>query len=118
MDALKFFEEAKRLCKYEFDKTGCHKCPMYDYPCGAYLRCGDVLLSEMVSVVEKWSAEHPVKTRLMDFTEKHPKAKLVEGTGLPFMYPHQLGYCETSDCARCEHHIYTLWHCWNLPMEE
>lgn len=123
MDAVKFLEEYKRMC--EFYPT-CEACPIRDAK-PALMTC-DVYMSEspyaFVSVVEKWSAEHPVKTRLIDFLEKYPNAALVGKDNLPYVRPIVLGYCgKNADfltCKGCEHHHYnkTLYDCWNLPLEE
>ena len=57
-----------------------------------------------VEIVQKWSDEHPVKTRLDDLKEKHPNVPL-DGDGLPNFTPSMLGYCW--DCLKCR--------CWDKP---
>lgn len=121
MDAVKFLKEMKRICNTVECQTGC---PLYDARhdiCGMevpeYLENGDI--ENIVSAVEKWSAEHPVKTRLMDFLEKHPNAP--KENGLPYVRPWDFGYCKAVTCDQCERWVpadYLYRRCWNLPLEE
>ena len=114
MDAVKFLKEQERLC----DSNGgnCEDCPLEQQPCLGL----NVEAEELVSIVEKWSAEHPVKTRLMDFSEKYPKA--IDEDGLPVIwYPISLGYCDYDRCGDCPHGDMSQdqrKQCWNLPLEE
>lgn len=117
MDAVKFLEEWHRMCKSNYSVSGCGKCPMSSLN-GFCAHNISMPVEDVVSRIEKWSAEHPVKTRLMDFMEKHPNARLQPGTRMPFLTPDVLGYCGTSVCKSCEHERYTMAHCWNLPLEE
>lgn len=118
MDAVKFLEEWKRMCNsYEAD---CQECPSYML-CHATTPFGEMdNLQELVAYVEKWSAEHPIKTRLMDFLEKYPDA-LTTTKGMPRVSPRLLGYCKGKDddmaCLSCEHGKKGLEFCWNLPLE-
>ena len=115
MDAVKFLKERERMCLIY---KACDGCPLQE---------SDLCLDEgenaeaIVKTVEKWSAEHPVKTRLMDFLEKHPRA-FVDTDGTPLYYPSMLGYCGERDhiapCAKCEHRYSGARHCWDLPLEE
>lgn len=119
MDAVKFLEELKRMCG---NTDSCEDCPIFGmkedncmtltFPC-----FWDE--AEIVSAVEKWSAEHPIKTRLMDFLEKFPNAPLYEG--LPKTLPSALGYCRIGriyTCAECKQNGKSLKDCWDLPVEE
>ena len=118
MDAVKFLKEIKRLCKlYE----GCRSCPLEKLQCHRLLSCSNKDDDAIVSAVEKWSAEHPTKTRLMDFLEKFPNA-MVHSDGIPLILPHVLGYCGAEDseycCSECRHRDRPFAHCWNLPLEK
>lgn len=71
MNALEFIRERNRMCKSFGD--GCMSCPFY--------KEGDNCMAilweeEMVPIVEKWSEEHPRKTRQSKFLEQYPNAKL------------------------------------------
>lgn len=68
-------------------------------------------IEDVVTVVEKWSAEHPKKTMLQDFLEKYPNAPL-EDDKTPSICPHSIGYCE--DNSFCKGN--TCEDCWNRPM--
>ena len=118
MDAVKYFKEKKRMlealggCKGE----NCNNCPFSSFKNGSDLACLDFqkcYLEEAVAIVEKWSQEHPQKTMLHDFLEKHPKANL-NNDGIPKgVCPYSLGYEEEQAwcdgrCAKC----------WNRPLEE
>lgn len=116
MDAVKFLKELKRMC--QCDKGGqCDECPMKDHCLSeeAPLFWKDKMMDSAVPIVEKWSAEHPVKTRLQDFMEKHPGAE-VNADDLPPFMPSWLGYCGKS-CYSCERQP-TDKDCWDLPVEE
>ena len=119
MDAVKFLKELERMCD-GFD-VNCDGCPIYDIRKAKGDSCLKNLKrmpEECVAIVEKWSAEHPVKTRLMDFLEKHPNAPLLEN-GLPYVLPSSLGYCPAHFCYDCPlPHEPSFDACWNLPLEE
>lgn len=105
MDAVKFINELSRMCESE---TGCIGCPAKGV-CHLIPRN----IEQLVSIVEKWSKEHPQKTMLQDFLEKHPNAPL-DDDGTPQACPDKLGYskygCSVVDkyCKKC----------WNRPLEE
>lgn len=118
MDVIKYFKERDRVCTY-FDGA-CEnspkgKCPLYDSALGCM---GDFDIG--VPIVEKWGAEHPQKTRLDDFKEKYPNARMILPCGfkeIPDVCCKDLGYIRVckyapynklSDCADC----------WNQPLEE
>lgn len=76
MDAVRFIEERKRLCK---SQGYCTNCPLKGTPCGGYMNTTDADAGRMVAAVEEWSAAHPRKTRQSVFLEQWPNAKLVGG---------------------------------------
>ena len=73
MDALKFIEERNRMCS---SAAGCEECELCDDWCNML---GDVT-PEFIATVEKWSQEHPRKTRQDVFLENYPDAALDNGT--------------------------------------
>lgn len=117
MDAVKFLKEIKRLCKQQ---ERCDKCLLYG-------KCSEAdvqqhsdgnAINELVRAVEEWSDEHPAKTRLQDFLEKHPNAPL-EHFGAPWIRPVNLGYCNSKNCTGCDmQYSKSSAQCWNLPLEE
>lgn len=95
MDAVKFLMEFNRMHHhYDID---CRNCPRGKF-------------EKIVSDVEKWSKEHPQKTRQQDFLEKFPKAE-TDNNGMPNFCCAKLGYacnCSKTNCRDC----------WNTPMED
>lgn len=72
MDALNFFSEFRRMCKSSSD---CTKCQYHGDKCDNAIE----LLEKTVAAVEKWSQEHPRKTRQDVFLGQWPEAELVDG---------------------------------------
>ena len=77
MDIVRFIEERNRMCK-SFDRgEGCQMCPACDYDFHCVLSVESTLdAKEQAAIVEKWSAEHPRKTRQDVFLEQYPEAQL------------------------------------------
>lgn len=111
MDALKFFKEFDRMCNY-YSGGFCKGCPRKEEPSCDSSTMSDEELSKLISDVEKWSKEHPQKTRFEDLLEKYPSVKL-NSSGYPTFCCQALGYCDEClhGCNGCE-------ACWNMPVEE
>lgn len=82
MDAVKFLKEAYRMCS----AVECTNCPLNNeagkpvFPCKSTETDAERKNPEKyVSIVEKWSAEHPVKTRQSKFLKAYPNADITEG---------------------------------------
>ena len=63
MDAVEFLKEKERMCS---KSGGCSKCPADYQNNGFCMDCEDLedeKPEEFVTIVEMWSAEHPIKTR-------------------------------------------------------
>ena len=75
MDAVKFLEEAKRMCEsYE----ECEACPAN---ADGFDDCRidnmhDIDAENAVNIVEKWAKEHPKKTRQSVFLEQYPETAI------------------------------------------
>lgn len=65
MDAVKFFKEAKRMCRV----INCEECPFGGEECG-FISADNI--EEVIKEVEKWAEEHPVKTRQSEFLKMFP----------------------------------------------
>jgi hypothetical protein len=74
MDAVEYLKTLDRMChceclKCEFRKvrSGIETCPVWQrtHP------------EEAVAIVEKWAAEHPVKTRQSEFLKHYPDARIL-----------------------------------------
>ena len=104
MDAVKFLEEWKRMC--------C-SCKDYDECSADSVVCRYIaeVDSEIVEIVKQWSTAHPRKTRLQDFLEKFPDAKL-DKDGIPDSCCESLGYCDSCKISM----IYSCSDCWNEPV--
>ncbi len=94
-----------RRCGYcdlsEHNECGFPACQVKDFP------------EKAVDVIQKWSDENPVKTRLDDLLERCPNVPL-NGVGTPRFDPWMLGYCDKcSDCPNCIGDEY----CWNEPVD-
>ena len=97
MDTVRFIEERNRMCK-SFD-TGCKWCPAFnaeDECCCAVGQESTLDATAQVAIVEKWSTEHPRKTKQDVFLEQWPNAKVfVDGV---------LDICplELEECYTCQ----------------
>lgn len=84
MDALKFIEERNRMCDRYWQVDGdCDGCPMVNVDeCNELRNMVDdagKAVGKVVETVEKWSKEHPRKTRQNVFLEQWPEVKLFDG---------------------------------------
>lgn len=85
MDAVKYLREAMRMCN---SIGNCEKCPFGNndgvggkvgFPCKSCSAHLDRKSPEkVVAIVEKWSDDHPAKTRQSEFLKLHPNAKIME----------------------------------------
>lgn len=105
MDAVKFLMEFNRMHRNHY----CKNCPRGEEWCATF-GVSKPYLEKLVADVEKWSKEHPQKTRQMDFMEKFPNA-MICGDGTPKACCKHLGY--TMDCPT----ILNCKECWNEPLE-
>lgn len=101
MDAVEFLKEKERMCG-SFES--CLECPCDDQNNGFNMSCGclkDEKPEEFVAIIEKWSAEHPVKTRQGEFLEIYPRARC-KPDGILSMCPRHLDddYKNDHDCSR------------------
>ena len=81
MDALKFIEERNRMCERYWQVDGdCDGCPLvYTRECNEMRNMVDdsgKAVGEVVEIVEKWSKEHPRKTRQDVFLEQWPNCMM------------------------------------------
>ena len=95
MDAIEYVKQRKRMCDYY---GSCGDCPVGDYQGCSSLN----VIPKLVSIVEKWAKEHPVKTRQDEFFNQWPDAEISDD-GLPTVAPCELNIellqCESQeDC--------------------
>ena len=77
MDAVKFMKEDRRMC----EKRKCSDCPVSHYLNKMGKWCDDFKKNhpeQYVEIVEKWSAEHPAKTRQSEFLKAYSDAEISE----------------------------------------
>lgn len=119
MDAVKLLKEFQRMCKNS-DCSTCGLAHINDdpFPCLWEFNY-EKYAEQIISVVEKWSIEHPVKTRLTDFLEKHPDAPKTNN-GYPPILPITLGYCKNyKRCTECPCGSKNNLHdCWEMSLDE
>lgn len=99
-------KDLKRMCK---NHEECDGCPLF---CQGFSRCNPYELPDNADeIIDKWVAEHPVKTYAMDFFEKFPNASR---------------HCDGSPKV-CWNNVYgkgricpfnTCIECWNQEMKE
>lgn len=89
MDAVNFIVTRDRMCKSFNNRCrGCEIANRMDgnESCNDYIkRCP----AEAVAIVEKWSKEHPRKTRQSEFLKLFPRGKLASD-GMPKFCPQEV----------------------------
>lgn len=113
MTAVEYLKEKRRMTK---NCSICFDCPLSYKNNGMNLSCCDfeiLFYEESISIVQKFAEEHPQKTILQDFFEKHPSAPIGD-FGVPKTCPDIIGYPARKH-ARCSGKCY---ECWNRPLEE
>ena len=120
MNTLNYFREKNRMT--DGCANPCSSCPLCNVKVsGETCECGEIEIMHpgvAVEIVQKWSDEHPRKTTLQDFLEKHPKAPLHGGYPRD-MCPRYLGYrglpCDGLpyglECDECGDYC----ECWDKP---
>lgn len=102
IDAVKFIEERNRMCKSFGHGRGCQMCPA----CDNDLCCSVSVMSTLdamaqIDIVEKWSKEHPRKTRQDVFLEQYPEANIDED-GILWICPAELSKARRNSSGGCK----------------
>ena len=104
-----FLKELKRMCnKYRCTKynASCSGCEIYqhcyDSSCYGFVKNNPL---KAVEIVQKWSDEHPIKTRQSEFLKMFPEA--VMSDDVVFLCPRQVNMsfpCENKSkyCYECK----------------
>ena len=112
---VNYLREVHRMCKY-YDHE-CDKCPASVMNNSYNQICKTLFTNHpetAIEVVQAWSDEHPVKTRLDDLLEKYSKVECYDD-GTPTFSPCRLGYCaECIDCPLMD--ADTVGRCWHEPL--
>lgn len=112
MDALKFIEERNRMCDRYWQADGdCDGCPLvYTRECNELRNMVDNsggAVGKVVEIVEKWSKEHPRKTRQSEFLNMFPTAS-VDDVGVLNVCPaavddrYRDGHCGNKTLLSCQ----------------
>ena len=107
MDILEFMNESARLCNA---MKLCAECPLLGHCAFDKDTAADnARVKKAIEIVEKWSKEHPVKTRWQLLCEQYPS---IEESIKKCLCCRKFGYdcpmCGTIDCEQC----------WDLQAEE
>lgn len=86
MDAVEFLEQLKKRSKSNPDYYG------------EELNIAHIEPISLVSQVEQWAAEHPVKTRQSVFLEMFPNAPIFPDTGIVKMSPCEVDAVLRGNC--------------------
>ena len=113
MEALEFLKERKRMC-YSYE--GCNGCPFREDVCSISNAMSEDGYKKIVSTVEKWSKEHPHKTRQSVFLEKYPEAELTKDCVISICpiavsaaYRNKIGGCASPTRPRCSECRRVFW---------
>ncbi len=114
MDAVEFIKERNRMCKFYGDV--CDGCPAHNVSDDAPICAVEIMTDaefqvdakKQVAIVEKWSCEHPRKTRQSVFLEQWPNAhKDRDGVVCfdPCLFDETIrtDECENKNCYKCRH---------------
>lgn len=101
MEAVKFIEEWVRMCK---TIKNCNECDIRriksDGNCRLKIESNP---EEAVAIVQKWSAEHTIKTRQSEFLNMFPNAPLRENGSIAIcpLDVDRYAKCSEKQGARC-----------------
>lgn len=117
MDAAKFIKERNRMCKSFDYGCGCQMCPACDNDLCCVIGKNSTLdVSAQIAIVEKWSIEHPSKTRQDVFLEQYPEAELTEDgvisicpIAVSAAYRDENGGCDSSTRPQCDVCMREFW---------
>lgn len=112
MDAVEFLKEKNRMTKPDSNMEctiGCINCPLSYKNNGSNVWCAYLLKEnpeKAVSIVEKWSAEHPKETRQSKFLKMFPNAELDDNGTISicplFIEPNmECRLCSKTSCDKC-----------------
>lgn len=75
MDAVEFLKKKNQICKEYSNRPGaCFVCPLGNDEGGCQISV--ITEEDLVQIVEKYTAEHPTKTRQSEFLKMFPDARL------------------------------------------
>lgn len=96
MDAVMFVKEWARMCK---SVKRCDDC-IIGKSAGMFTLCGNAIKEDPekhVAIVEKWSAEHTIKTRQSEFLKIYPDARIAKNGAIQIC-PNRIEKSKEFDC--------------------
>lgn len=106
-----YFAEKERLCASILE---CIDCPLrHGNDC---TNIENKYPKRAISIVQKWSDEHPPKTYLTELLKIFPNTPL-EDDGTPNFCPYRLGLMGEDDCKKDSNKNKCV-ECWNQPIED
>ena len=111
--AVNYIKEKARLT--ENCTISCGACMLGASNTGENMECyvfENNMPEKAVEIIQEWSNEIPVKTRLDDFKEKYPKHRTHVTDSMPCVCCMNLGYtdeCPIKTCKTCK-------NCWDMPV--
>ena len=101
MDAVKFLKTLCRMCNYK-----CRDCELGNRSgwnsCASWQKNNP---EEAIAIVERWGAEHPIKTRQSEFLKHYPDAQIDSGclNACPMDVFGNMGInCNKQTCYECK----------------
>lgn len=117
---INYFNEKLRMTKRTkkgLCEISCSDCPLYNDNNGTSegLSCGCLEMhypKQAISIIQKWSDEHPPKTYLSEFLKHYPNVPLYDA-GIPKgICPYHLGLMSKDNCRK----DHCCLGCWNQSM--
>ena len=113
MDAVEYFKERTRLTKS--CEIGCKECRLSSYNNGKEMSCDSIerCFPELaVEIIEKWSSEHPKKTRQSEFIKIFPDACVIDEILRVCPAKVDVNCISKAECIRtkCPDCCKTYWH--------
>lgn len=115
-----FFKEWRRMCEHHTKNSTIGECLLRsEFGCGECYGVNAIKfalsgsLKEVQAVVQEWSDQHPIKTRLNVFLEAFPNAKIrTKGEEV------RLEVCAKEVFGVDVLCLNNCYKCWNTPIEE
>lgn len=115
-----YLSERLRMTKRSKNKgcdIKCSECPLSYTNNGAseFISCTTFEMHyplQAISIVQRWSDEHPKRTYLSEFLKNYPNAKLDEDGTPHKLCPWHLGLISVNSCRN------NCVRCWNQPIED
>lgn len=93
---LVYVEERNRMCKTQ---DGCKECELRDMFCSGLFE----ITSENIEIVQKWSDEHPAKTRQSELLKLFPNLRYEDYIGFcPTDFDSTMACVQYKDCDACQ----------------